>query len=120
MKTTNLFLSLALASGLFAASLGTSLAAGERAAAGTWMPITQLIDRLEADGYRDIEEIERDDGRYEVKATDRQGARVKLYLHRQTGELLDQRQERRRRDDRPLAVPPAPASAPASTTVPAR
>ncbi|MDR0777563.1 MAG: PepSY domain-containing protein [Azonexus sp.] len=99
---------------MFAASLGASIAADERAAAaGAWMPITQLIERLEADGYRDIEEIERDDGRYEVRATDRQGVRVKLYLHRQTGELLDQNQERRRRDSRPVGTPPAPTPAPA-------
>ncbi len=114
MKTTNLFLSLALAGGLFAAGLGTSLAADERTtAAGGWMPIMQLIERLEADGYRDIEEIERDDGRYEVRASDRQGVRVKLYLHRQTGELLDQRQERRRRDSRPVGTQPAPTPMPA-------
>ncbi|MCL2635628.1 MAG: PepSY domain-containing protein [Betaproteobacteria bacterium] len=114
MKTSKLFLSLTLASGLFAASLGAAIAADERpAAAGVWMPMAQLIERLTADGYRDFEEIERADGRYKVKASDRQGVRVKLYLHGQTGELLEPRQESRRRDIRPAARPPTAIPAPA-------
>ncbi len=52
-----------------------------------WLSIPQLHDKLAAAGYRDIEKIEREDGRYEVRATDRAGRRVKLHLNPWTGEL---------------------------------
>lgn len=48
--------------------------------------------RLESAGYRNIEKIERESGSYEVKATDLAGRRIKLYVHPQTGEVIDQRQ----------------------------
>lgn len=103
MKISTAFLSLAFAGGLFAAgaTLAPSFADDRRAPAveAQWLPLAKLIERLEAKGYRDIEKIERERGRYEVRATDRQGARVKLYLHPHSGELIDQRQERRWRDD---------------------
>ena len=94
-----------------------------------WLPIPQIYAKLEAAGYRNIEKIEREHGTYEVRATDRQGARVRLDVHPQTGDILERgtRQqasegtdrrarpsancnERRCRDD--LAAKPA---APAST-----
>ena len=103
MKKTTVLLSLVMAGGLLAAGamLAPSFADDRRSPAveAQWLPLAKLIERLEAKGYRDIEKIERERGRYEVRATDRQGARVKLYLHPQTGELLDQYQERRWRDD---------------------
>ena len=48
--------------------------------------------RLESAGYRNIEKIEREGGSYEVKAADQAGRRIKLYVHPQTGEVIDQRQ----------------------------
>lgn len=102
MKLTTAFLSLAVAGGLCVAglTLAPSFADDRRAPVTEtqWLPLPKLIERLEAAGYRDIEKIERERGRYEVRATDRQGARVKLYLHPHSGELLDQSQERRWRD----------------------
>lgn len=56
--------------------------------AGAWLPIPRLIEKLEAAGYRNIEKIEREHGRYEVRATNRQGERSKLRLDARTGELL--------------------------------
>jgi hypothetical protein len=47
---------------------------------------------LESAGYRNIEKIEREGGSYEVKAADQAGRRIKLYVHPQTGEVIDQRQ----------------------------
>jgi hypothetical protein len=103
MKLSTAFLSLAVAGGLFTAglTLAPSFADDRRAPVSEtqWLPLPKLIERLEAAGYRDVEKIERERGRYEVRATDRQGARVKLYLHPHNGELIDQRQERRWRDD---------------------
>lgn len=74
----------------------------ERADDSRWMPIRQLLDRVESAGFRDVTEIERDDGVYEVKATGAAGQRMKLYLDPRTGEILGQklRDDRRHRSDR--------------------
>ena len=55
----------------------------------TWLPIPQIYAKLEAAGYRNIEKIEREHGTYAVRATDRQGARVRLDVHPQTGAILE-------------------------------
>jgi len=57
-----------------------------------WLSIPQIVDKLEADGYRNIEKIEREHGNYEVRATTRDGKRSKLYVHPQTGEVMNHRQ----------------------------
>jgi len=49
------------------------------------LTIRDIYDRVEAAGYRDIREIEWDHGRYEVKASNAQGQRVKLYVNASTG-----------------------------------
>lgn len=78
--------------GIVAAS---SFAADPRAPAaerGQWLSIQQLLAKVESAGYRNIEQVEREGGAYEVKATDRSGQRMKLYLHPKTGEIVEQRQ----------------------------
>lgn len=55
-----------------------------------WLSIPQVHERLEAAGYRDIEKIERERGGYEVRATDRNGARIKLLVNPRSGEVMDQ------------------------------
>lgn len=73
----------------------TSLAADNRATEadkGQWLSIQQALAKVESAGYRNIERIERENGGYEVKATDRHGQRMKLYLHPRTGEIVEQRQ----------------------------
>ncbi|HRI92230.1 MAG TPA: PepSY domain-containing protein [Accumulibacter sp.] len=62
-----------------------------------WLSIPQIVDKLEAAGYCNIEEIEREHGNYEVRATRRDGTRSKLYVHPQTGEVMDSRQGERQR-----------------------
>ena len=57
-----------------------------------WLSIPEVHARLESAGYRNIEKIEREGGSYEVKAADQAGRRIKLYVHPQTGEVIDQRQ----------------------------
>jgi hypothetical protein len=54
-----------------------------------WLPIPQIYAKLESAGYRNIEKIEREHGSYEVRATDSQGARVRLNVHPQTGAILN-------------------------------
>ena len=99
-----------------------------------WLSIPEVHARLESAGYRNIEKIERDSGSYEAKATDQTGRRLKLYVHPQTGDVIDQRQrdvkrgkynggyaignqrnstdcnERRCRDDLPQPGTPQPAA----------
>lgn len=53
-----------------------------------WLPIPQIYNKLDAAGYRNIEKIEREHGAYEVRATDPQGARIRLNVHPQTGDVL--------------------------------
>ncbi|HEX5804460.1 MAG TPA: PepSY domain-containing protein [Azospira sp.] len=109
-------------------------------AAAGWLSIPQVHDRLEAAGYRNIEKIERERGGYEVRATDRNGARIKLHLDAQSGAVLDRRfrdghedearedsrrrsrdgvdcSKRRCRDDLPPATATSPAAGPAPAPV---
>jgi hypothetical protein len=64
----------------------------------TWLPIPQIYAKLESAGYRNIEKIEREHGTYEVRATDRQGARVRLDVHPQTGAILERSARRQAQD----------------------
>lgn len=128
MKRSTLLISLALGSALAVGGvlLAPSIASEIRPDAASerqWLSIRQVHDKLEAAGYRHIKKIERERGDYEVRATDRDGQRVKLYVNPQTGEISNQRRdgkragaeggrastdctERRCRDD----LPPKPAS----------
>ncbi|SMB22628.1 conserved exported protein of unknown function [Sterolibacterium denitrificans] len=100
MKTKSLTLGLILASAI-AVPASLSLAASATAntpatsnastASAPWLTIGQVYNRLEAAGYRNIDEIERERSAYEVKATNQNGQRVKLYVHPQTGVVLDVR-----------------------------
>lgn len=92
MNTRLLLLGIALAGSITAAALAASAQPQPAPAAQRpWLSIPQIHDALEAAGYRNIEKIERERGNYEVKATSREGQRVKLYVHPQTGEILDLR-----------------------------
>lgn len=53
-----------------------------------WLSLRQIYDRLEAEGYTDIIEIEQDNSGYEARATDRQGRKTKLYIEPRTGDVL--------------------------------
>ncbi len=135
MKLATILSSLAVLGTLAAGGvfLAPSFAADARLAPPgerQWLSIPQLHDKLEAAGYHHIEKIERERGGYEVRATDRTGERVKLYVNPQTGEVSDQRShgkrmrdggdegrrdsadcsKRRCRDDLPQKPTPAPAS----------
>ncbi|MFH1493532.1 MAG: PepSY domain-containing protein [Pseudomonadota bacterium] len=95
MRTLTIVTAIALG-----AFIAPSFAQGNRPDGGDrqWLSIPQIHARLEATGYRNIEKIEREHGSYEVKATDRNGARIKLYLNPQTGEVIDPQRREARRD----------------------
>lgn len=76
----------ALALGLAQAQGGAPAQPAQASApAGAPLTIRDIYDRMEAAGYREMREIEWDDGRYEVKARNAQGERVKLYVNAHTG-----------------------------------
>jgi hypothetical protein len=103
MRTTTILSAFALGAGLVAGGvvLAPAFAQDNRPASVSerqWLSIPQIHDKLVAAGYRNIEKIEREDGGYEARATNRSGERVKLYLNPQTGEIRNQRQRETRRD----------------------
>jgi len=84
--------------GLFTTTLHAQGNRTAQAAKMDWLSIPEVYTRLESAGYRNIEKIERESGSYEVKATDRNGQRMKLYVHPQTGEVINQRERDSKRD----------------------
>jgi len=87
-----------LATGFFSISSHAQDVRSTSADKASWLSIPELHARLESAGYWNVEKIERERGSYEVKATDRSGQRIKLYVHPQTGEVLGQRQRDTKRD----------------------
>lgn len=89
--TRNSLLALCAASALsltIAAQAQTPAApATSDAAVAKELTIPEVYQRVEAAGYKEVRKIELDDGRYEVKARDAEGAKVKLYVNPQSGEL---------------------------------
>lgn len=105
MRTSTIVTALALGAGLLAGGvyLAPSFAQDNRPASvgeRQWLSIPRIHDKLDAAGYRDIEEIEREHGGYEVRATNRDGERVKLYLDPHTGEIFDKNRRDQDRNDR--------------------
>ena len=82
--TRNSLLALCAASAL---SLTIAAQAQTPAAPAKELTIPEVYQRVEAAGYKEVRKIELDDGRYEVKARDAEGAKVKLYVNPQSGEL---------------------------------
>ena len=64
------------------------------APASPQLTLRDIYDRVEAAGYRDIRGIEWDDGRYEVKASNAQGQRMKLYVNARSGVIEHTRARR--------------------------
>lgn len=79
-----------LAAALLAAGLATAAYAQQtpQTAAADTLSVRAVLDKVEAQGYRDISEVEREHDRYEVKATDADGRRVKIKLDARTGEIV--------------------------------
>lgn len=62
-------------------------AAVDAAPKGTPLTIPQVLDKLEAAGYRNIQKIEAQRDRFEVYATNREGQRVELEVDSITGQV---------------------------------
>lgn len=101
MRATTLIATLALTGGIIgagaaiapafaqsAAPAATPAAATAPAAQSNWMSPKDVQTKLEAAGYTDFREIEREKNKYEVKATDPQGQRVELDVDPVTGDVL--------------------------------
>jgi uncharacterized membrane protein YkoI len=68
--------------------------AGEEARApGPTIPMEQVLAQLKAEGYSEVYEIEREHGKYEVKAKNRDGRTVELYLDAATGKALQSEED---------------------------
>lgn len=86
----------ALAILVASASLGalaqSATSATPAAAATAPMSMMQVLERVTAQGFRDVREIELEDDRlYEIKATNDKGQRVKIYIDAHSGEVLKQK-----------------------------
>jgi hypothetical protein len=57
------------------------------------IPMERVLAQLKAEGYGEVYEIEREHGRYEVKAKNREGRMVELALDASTGKTLETEQE---------------------------
>lgn len=79
-----------------ATSSATAASSGVTAPAAPQLTIRDIYDRVEAAGYLEIREIEWDDGRYEVKARNAEGERVKLHVDGSSGAIESVRPRDRR------------------------
>lgn len=94
MSPTSTLRHTALAALIATASLGAtaqSAAPAAPAAAAAPMSMMQVLERVSAQGYRDVREIEMKSERlYEVKATNDKGQRVEMLIDARSGEVLKQ------------------------------
>lgn len=67
----------------------------------TWLNLGQIYDKLEAAGYTDVREIERENDGYEAKARDSKGRAVKLYIEPLEGRIVGEKLRDRKRESDP-------------------
>ena len=121
MRSTYLFTASALAASLavggfvFAPAFGQDASADARVEANARLSVAQVHERLSALGYKDIDEIDRDRGVYEVEAATSAGERVKLYVDAGSGELRTNSEARDRGGDSKRMGRQADRAAPDST-----
>lgn len=93
MRTSRLLSVLAISAGLaggtaFLTSAHSQGVKPEISYEQTDLNINQVLVKLMVAGYDKVDKIERERNAYEVKAIDRNGARVKLYVDPRTGDLI--------------------------------
>jgi hypothetical protein len=59
------------------------------AATGTLSP-AEVVSKVEAAGYKNVHDLEFDDGRWEAEATSAQGAQVDLAIDASSGAVLEE------------------------------
>lgn len=91
--------SAAAASTLALMLFAAPLAMAQQAETAARLTVTQIEQRLSAEGYRMLE-FERDDGVYEVKALNTEGQCLELKLHPGTAEILHSERDDDCWDDR--------------------
>ncbi|MBI1906602.1 MAG: PepSY domain-containing protein [Rhodocyclales bacterium] len=106
MRTSSLIASITLATTLLtggaliaAPVLAQATNTSASATSAVELSVKQIVERVEAAGYRDIKEVEREDDRYEVKATSADGRRAELYLDPVSGEINKTKFKDAKRDD---------------------
>lgn len=115
MRTSRLFSVLAVSAALVGGTALLTPALSQTAQTGkpeisyerTDLTINQVLVKLMAAGYDNVDKIERERNAYEVRAIDKNGARVKLYVDPQTGDLIksgrqDAKKERQAPDRAPV------------------
>jgi len=95
MNTSSLF-ALLFAGCLMAGGIALTPAYADDKAAdwadnNTGLSAAQVLQKLDAAGYRQVEKIKRKRDNYEVRTTGRDGERIKLYVNAQTGDILGKR-----------------------------
>lgn len=64
-----------------------------------WLSVHEVQLKVEAMGYRDLSELERDHDKYEIKAVDAQGRLVKIDVDPFTGDVLKTKVKRDKAGD---------------------
>ena len=102
MPTRTLIASLVIGTGALAAvaAMAPGFAQTQGGAPAPGLDIAQVHARLEAAGYREIDEIERKRDHYEVKALNADGRRVELQVDPATAEVraTEEKRDKRRVD----------------------
>jgi uncharacterized membrane protein YkoI len=79
--------------GAFAQTDQPRAQAGEQATPAPAIPLEHVLAQLKAEGYTEVYEIEREHGKYEVEAKNREGRTVELDLDAATGKTLETEEE---------------------------
>lgn len=103
MRTSRLFSILAISTGLVGGTALLSPAFSQSATpaisyAQNDLTMAQVEVIMMAAGYGNIDKIERERDAFEVKASDKNGTRVKLYVDPQTGDIIKTSRKERSRD----------------------
>lgn len=111
MRTSRLFSVLAISAAVVGGTAFVTPALSQTAKQDisyerTDLTINQVLVKLMAVGYDSVDKIERERNAYEVRAIDKNGVRVKLYVDPQTGDLIKsgrqgEKQERRTSEGAP-------------------
>lgn len=99
----------------FGLGSGAARAGDHAAPADVPLPIEGVVQILTFQGYQDLRSIRFDDGAYQVRAQDPNGAPVVLNVDPITGEAVVRANHRRdRKDQRAEAIRPVPPEPPAA------